>query len=848
MKIVKGCMIPVFQNGQYLNAIEIQNETLTFNSVIESAINFIKKIQKKIDTPDDLRKFNDTYVLLIDSLFSSMRRHTAIHLISYFFKKDLKTEVESFYQKFKSKSAEFLAIPADTRPLANASSLWIHMKTTSALAVINYLSIKGKESTPENRELLRFASLFHDLGKPFDRKKHVTEASKILTQFFKHYLKEEYLTRITEWISKHHDSKAEAFAKIIQDADRVSSGIERHRDFIKEKLIARDPVKFKWVEEAFDNWDNWERLEPELMTLTSDLISEFREERETVLSSQRGSSAPESSPTIALVMCDARGIKDFVDNSLKLKEIKGGAILIDEALTIYSEPKFKVQGILSELYNFNIPPECIIFYGGGNVLFFADIPRIKQIKKAVRDAFLKVVRGGVGLTVVHQEFELEQLVFFGTIYKEILIKMGQYKNELLNVPKHPIELGFKRLCSSCYATKAEYLDEENKWICSACFRKREIGASSKNPRAFKTAWQTKYEENLGDWKTIMEKIPEFISGMALADIQKKTQEIKPSIAVIKADGNNMGQFFGSSLTITELIEKSIKTDIAMDLCIEELKEIIRHTIHTTPNSKHQEEMLARIDLGIIYAGGDDFLMFAPAWLSIPIALIFMERFAKIMGNLVKLSVGIVIGDPKQPQNYLIKAAEYMLDNAKTKSRNDPNSTEIMGYLDYESVESGTYTPDIIEHNRNLLSKGSQMYIGRPFKIPFWEINTPYPFRQILQDIGNKKINNPAELISLIHENLQAIRQKDKKVQLRELRNRLLEILNLFKYESSVQDINYGAIYAIYQYSRKVFRSKPEIKEIYNKIGLSLAASMIKNEPISLIDEYIMIKLMGGGFL
>jgi len=839
-------MVPIFESGTYLDAREIKNELDLFQTIIKDTINFIKKYKYEIKTTEDLRIFNDSFVLLIDSLYSTMRRNTAICIINSFFKQELTEDIETFYHNLQSITDDFLAIPADTRPLANAASLWIHMKTTSALAVTDYVSTLKERRTDENRELLRFACLFHDIGKPFNRKSHVSEALKVLDEFFKGYMKPEYLKKVGEWISKHHDKNAEAFAKRIQEADWVSSGIERQSDYIKQKLISLDPVKFKWVKDQveFNKWENWEKLDEELEYLTKRLISDFRKDRQSF----SGVIDNSNTPTLALVMCDARGIKEFVDNSLKLREIKGGAILIDEALTVQIDRNFNIKGILTALLDFSIPPECIIFYGGGNILFFADTPRIEELKRSVTNAFLDVVKHGIGLSVTHIEFGLQKDLFFGALYKNLLKKMSKYKNELKNFPAKPIEFGFKRLCSSCNRAIAEYEDLEKRWICSSCYNKRQIGTSEANIRAFKTTWQRKYKENLlAGWEEIREKIPEFIAGMTLDDIINNKESRRPSIGVIKADGNNMGKFFGSSVTITELIEKSIKTDIAMDACITELKEIIKQVIHTGPNSKHQEEMLARIDLGIIYAGGDDFLMFAPSWLSIPIALILMERFVQVMGNLVKLSVGIVAGDPKQPQNYLIKAAELMLENGKRLSRNDKKTSEVMGYLDYENIEGGTYTTDIIKYHRKMLS--GEKYVSRPFRVPFWQNKNHYPINQIIDEIVNKQINNPAELIGLIHDNLRELREKSKKTpRFRELRNRLLDILNRFEYSDLSRDINLGTLYAIYQYSRSTFKTKKEIKEMYNKIGVSLAESILQNQAILLLDEYIILKLIGGGFL
>ena len=844
MKIVKGCLVPVLRNGKYLSAIEIEDEFTIYNTVLKGTINFIKTLIDEIDNIDDLRNFNDIYVLLIDSLFSNMRRNTAIKLISAIFQKDLTREIEIFCEKHPQQIVhEFLSIPADTRPLANISSLWVHAKTVSALAVIDYITKRGEQSDPEKIELIRFASLFHDIAKPFDRKAHVKEAPKVLNQFFKGYLKEDYLNKVREWITQHHRPDAEAFVKRIQIADYVSSGIERQSDIIKKKLLSMNPTEFGWVKEEFNRWERWQALEDQLISLTELLVNDFRNE----IKENLGTIDPSIPPTIALVLGDARGIKEFVDNSLKLKEIKGGAIIVDEALTAQIDSNFNLTGIIPALRNFDIPPECIIFYGGGKILFFADVPRIKEVKDAVKNAFNEATKKGVGLSIAHVEFGMQSDLAFGALYQNLSRKLAIHKMDLTTILPQPIEFGYQKLCSSCGKNVVRPKRIEDDWICDSCYTKRLIGMSKENVRSFNHTWETTYKPIFNQpWEKISNNVLEFIAGWPLKTIIEGNQEKRPLIAVIKADGNNMGEFFGNSFFITELIEKSILTDIALDTCINKLKEIVKNVIHTDQLNKHQEEMLARIDLGIIYAGGDDFLMFAPSWMAIPISVILMEEFNKLLGNQVKLSVGIATGDPKQPQNYLVKAAETLLYNAKQISRNDEQAHKILGYLDYENIEGGIYTPDILRRNRQKLKEDK--YIRRPFRIPKWDNKDNYPFNKIIQEMTDKSIESPDELIIFVHDMQREIGMKKPRNRLIEIRNRLLEILSKFQYADFSKDVNYATVFAIYQYSRITDPANEDIKKIYQNIGLSMADSLLKNENVSLLDEFALVKLFGGGYL
>ncbi len=842
MKIVKGCLIPEYHADKFLNAIEIEDETAIFSSILSQTLNLIKSLIKKIETSSDLRIFNDTYVLLIDGLFSKMRRNSAIKLINSFFKKDLSKILDEYFEKNKEKAHKFFSIPADTRPLANISSLWVHSKTVSAFAVLDYLNTLKDQSNPEYVELIRFASLFHDIAKPFNRKAHIQEAPRIINQFFERYIKEDYLYKILEWIKGHHNPNTEAFIKRIQDADRVSSGIERKTQMIKNKLIAIDSTKFNWVQEEFDNWAKWEDIENELISITDQLIADFRQEEAT----SKMELKPQEKPTLALVLGDARGIKEFVDNSLKLKEIKGGAILVDEALTVQINSNFEISGCIAALHHSRIPPECIVFYGGGNILFFADLTRITEIETNIKNSFLDVTKNGLGFSITHLGFELKPDLMIGSLYNNLKQKLSIQKMELLQLPPESIEMGFKQLCSSCGKSVATIKNEEN-FICSSCFLKRVVVTQRETIRSFRYIWETNYEKTfIRPWNDLSDNVLEFIGGWSLDTCinPDSVNERRPAIAIIKADGNNMGQFFGTSRFITELLEKSILTDITMDRCIEKIHMVI-DTINTSPTDKDREEMHARIDLGIIYSGGDDFLMFAPSWAAIPFSLILMEEFNKLMGNMVKLSVGIIAGDPKQPQNYLVKAAEKLLGNAKALSRKDKDSSNTIGYLDYENIEGGTYTPDIIQINRKEL----EHYIKRPFKISNWHQNDKNSFIKMIQEITNETIITAKELIGFLHKNQRALIERSDN-RLIEIRNRLYEILNRFTYEDYNKDTNYAIMFLIYQFYRITDSAKNDIKQIYQKIGLNIASSLInKNNPAySLIDEFILLKLFGGGFL
>ena len=635
MNIIKGHLIPKWDGNKFCNADIIENELQIFEDFIIEVINLIKnELVKEIKTGNDLKKFNDAFMFLVEGCLSKMRRQVASFMLSYIFLKD-PIAFEEFFDRNEELAKKFLTIPSDTRPILNTSSLWVHLKTTSALAVSNYLNATAKEGfNQENLEKLRFACFFHDLGKPYERESHVSATIPKLKEIFENYISPPIFNEIMNGIKHHHDSIPPDYPNRelynhLRLADRSSSNYDRATKIAME-ILPKIDQNFSWVKDQtkFNDWSEWKKHADKLLEITKDSVELFRKKYvPDELKSYEKTDKHEGA--ISLIIGDARQIKGFVDKSRKLKEIKGGAIIIDEALTVGYEDESKKQliGVIYALWNNQIPPENLIFYGGGNIVLFGPAANSQKLQKVMKESFGNATKQGAIMTTADQLFDLVDFVF-GGFYSELLGKLAEVKSDLCLEPEAKIIQGYKKVCSSCNKrianlTIQEY-GEASEDICDSCMQKRDKSYNILYGKSFANIWQN--QKLTLKWDIIKNNIPEFIAGWSQKDVEdadsgKRKQAM--SLGIIKADGNEMGKFFGNSLTISQLVEKSILTDIAMDTCIQEVLDLVEKSYDR--EDIHSNEMVARINLGQIYRGGDDLLLFLPGWISVPAALILMRK-------------------------------------------------------------------------------------------------------------------------------------------------------------------------------------------------------------------------------
>jgi len=770
----------------------------------------------------------------------------------------------------------FQNIPADTRPGANTSSLWNHHKVTSAVAYC--LAIERKVSDSRLREILRFASLFHDIGKPLHWSSggsHPSRSEELIRKHFTGILNDEILKKVCYLIKYHHDpdkiSKIDptlySCAKILHDADVFASAEDRveelavnilrnYREGPEELNNKISKLDFqKWKDYVY--WNNFSSEEIKRLTkyFLEKYAKYFMDEKDKYTSFR------ESKGELALIVCDARRIKDYVDHVNTLYEMIGGSRIVRLATINIRENvnELEKRGVLGFILE-HLLPENIIFVGGGNLLLIAPASKASQITKEIEKTFLEATNYGTKMLAEYVTFPVDTKDTFGAIYSYLQRKLASKKVNLLSF-EEPTIAGTFMMCESCgrkpASTVIRHGDKEYK-VCESCEFKFKIGKKYASELRFKdlVLFEKLIEEaekkKVGNHReeilqALMECIPEFIAGHSLEEVyniwlkreEKKEVEVRRRLnwAIIKADGNLMGEFFARSISITDIYEKSLSIDRNLRVTLNEI---------FSKYGEENEYQILRLKFGLIYADGDDVLWLVPSNLAIDVAISLINKFNEESCHTCSLSVGIAVSDPVSPVYISMDVAESLLAQAKKLHRlmfKNKKDDKVAGYIDFEVVEAGTLSGFGLKSLRNKLSyidpvkeKIEEKYpiIGRPYLIPLINETTNefkllnrnffdlYYLGTALKNEGKYKINIG----------------KEKEVKL------LKDRRNVFNPNKFPMEKRLAVAFAVRQFGRhKAMRTGQHW--IYRDV-LHLLNLEDYNALISLLDAYVLLKILGGG--
>ncbi len=157
---------------------------------------------------------------------------------------------------------------------------------------------------------------------------------------------------------------------------------------------------------------------------------------------------------------------------------------------------------------------------------------------------------------------------------------------------------------------------------------------------------------LSDLHELMERLIEWFSG------HREWRERGGEVAIVKADGNAIGRFMGTSLSLTDAMERSLRVDFGLKLGLFKL---------FTELAKC-DEALKRVFTGLMYAGGDDILAIWPSYIAIPVALYVAYWFWWMVGGVTQLSIGIAVGKPKHNIWALLNTSNFLLNKSKSVPR------------------------------------------------------------------------------------------------------------------------------------------------------------------------------------
>jgi len=703
-----------------------------------------------------------------------------------------------------------LDFPADTKPGSNTSSLILHMLAVSAISISIYM-YRNANVRDEDIQVLRLVALFHDIGKIKDWYCHKSESAKFLSDIFNDKTTEGEAKEIIEKaVTLIREKENDELYKIFKSADRIASASDRMpfiaSQVLRDSQLLDDRLK-EDIGKRFDDWDFWKQFAPKFKKeLTEEFcksvsnIEKIIKLLEPTKEDTNELSNEISNNEIYIARLDFKSIQSFIKSN-NLKVMNGASRLVD--LVIFTILPF----LLCYRDRIGLYPENILYNGGGNITIVIPPNKEKELKDFIDKAPWPI---------------MGNIRYGGSYLYKSFIKTNKEIDDMLVCDKLKVEerkgidYNLYELCKSCgnnaiVKVSSNYYEKE-KEMCKECQKKFREGDSyhfSHKINMFK----------LANKDILLKNILEYIAGDSLDNIKDGNKDI----ALIKFDGNLMGQLMASSISLTDAFERSIRIDYSIKKAF--------HNFLCYLIDMNYLEYAKRIIMGVQYIGGDDGLIIVPSIISIPFTLHMINEYYLNMGKRSTLSVGIAIAKPKHPIQLLKDGAEYLLEKAKSESRE--------------------YTYDIYRYKDNKGFKGAlAFYVAdggkiskESLKFVFDELNNenltiqPYLITNDFKSVNNllsiiiEKNNqdNIKALLSMLDNNITL--NYNNKNKLNEIRNLCLKIMQINIGES--RDINLKIICAI----KESAQGKNILKNIINNL-------LIQDNKFALYDLYLLLKAMG----
>ena len=359
-------------------------------------------------------------------------------------------------------------------------------------------------------------------------------------------------------------------------------------------------------------------------------------------------------------------IKDYYLENDNLVDIRGASILITETQ----------ESILPNYICQSVGFNCILYNGGGNLcaLLPADTP--DDFAQELEEKAKKVLVTANVAYYLSAPVKLSK--FLGSQYQEVaafvenqLTKRKKAKivfdpkpksafvgSQLLGEHLSAIEKDGKDYCKKCRKRLAFYM-RNNEPICGGCLHKVHAGILQKD------RYIQLYKQYTG-----------FEAAAPHSFEEIGTHKGDP-IAVVYADGNNMGGLIQHIRNISEMIDFS-------DFVRETMPKIVYKALNDCKIKSPE----------ITALGGDDIFLLIPADRSVLFAASLIEQYknafaAKFPGTDSTLSVGMCSIKQNTPIKVALEAAEDELDSAKKLVRENggKGSLSFRVFLTYEGAIS-----------------------------------------------------------------------------------------------------------------------------------------------------------------
>jgi len=896
MEIVRGYIIPYVKDDKIIYT-EIINQRMRediLNYFLKYIIDkvkedYVKGYKHKISTANDLNYFLNLLTIFIkSSLYIDQISGIVIAPISGLYehyilehKKDLKCtkplytegglrEYVDMLVKKKGKLIKkpeieimdaIIKMPADTRIGLNTSSLIIHLLTTSGISSAIYIS-KRKNVSIKELAILRLLSMFHDIGKIIEWKAHEKRSASILREIFDSKITEERSEawEIIEKVANILEGKIKEniYYEIFKEADKIASGVDRikelvpivlskeKKDMLEKKIVAylsKLGISMKGnleddYKQVFDDWNFWNEfltLE-ERIKLTEDFcknvsrMSSNDEIYETMISEK------EKLEEVLVVKFDFAGIQHYIKSN-DLRSLMGGSRIVD--IIVYAS-------IPDLLMNLGIPYECVLIFGGGNLTALIPSNKIDEVREELSKLDIPGVKINIGASPLYNSYiavnrEIEKDIFNTKILNNIK-------------PKHNITLDIYKKCEFCGKENAEE-SKDKESLCKKCQYKYEIGEKEYFRYRINSFFDWKIKNDYLPLKNKKTDILFFIAGHTIKEAAKilPIEEYK-NLAIIRFDGNIIGQFMASAISITDIFERSVRIDRAVKDAINRFYNILKEI---------SEEDALRVVLGTLYIGGDDGLLIVPSWLSIPLSLYLLNHYYYSLGGKSTLSLSIVGAKPKHPLIPLYECAGHLLDRyakdnggrklcyeiCHSKSL-DHVQNNFRGAIAFYNIDTGRLSPEYLDEILETLSKRDKVSMQYRHTYTLSDINEKHSIFRLLSLVLPRKLEN----IDLQEVNLDKLNEGfiKKMIKLHKIESFIEAIKHRKNIINDIISINIEGesdFYLKVAYVTSKYSSESE-----TELGIN-AQTILKNlleisesgfQSFNLADLFILIKILGSG--
>ncbi|MCX7949850.1 MAG: type III-B CRISPR-associated protein Cas10/Cmr2 [Treponemataceae bacterium] len=606
----------------------------------------------------------------------------------------------------------WLGLPADSRKEKNSSTIAYHAILVSAFAcsmarawvlggkrvedLLRFQTPKTDMELPVDlRELIdfiRIASFCHDFGKHPPQRHHERGREQV-REIFSGLLDEIVVFSLSEVAYRHHtgpsyrkkgESPIGALEELIAHADTLASATDRPENVGTQE----DPV------------DSVSRFFRE----------EFGDER-----------------ALSLISADTDRVKQYIFESAKLPEVRGGSALLTE---------LNERGISEILWeNYILPPESLLYAAGGSALIVVPTSLARDIATSIQTLYLNRAKLAT-ISVVHRSFLPKEWVqglgtkdpHFGNLVKWLGYELRRAKEGRCYYPFYPSPPHARR-CDSCEVRPAEKIEidlgGEELFFCSICKEKRDLG------RDTRSEFLRRFEEEFLNTElgvgTPYSLAFQQVSGKEKVHVARDLQEIGSGaegrasgyVGLIYADGNDIGRRIQRAKTPAEYRTLS--------------EELIRITELSTFKAMASQPLMKQIvcsdghtrwvhPFEIVAMGGDDVFLIVPGDVALEIALLICEEFEKQFSSQLTMSAGVLIIHKHFPIYYARDIVEMLLKSAKKAGRKDGTNVVPSSYIDFQVVTNDSSLSEDLNRYRNQFYSGPGLFknthrlIQRPFQI------------------------------------------------------------------------------------------------------------------------------------